>query len=63
MINGKYEGFSISNSLNLVDKVEITKHFFQTLQEHGYKIGDSIPNEIQLASELGVARSVLRDAF
>ena len=61
MIHGKYEGFSISNSLNLVDKVEI--EIISYFIEHGYKIGDSIPNEIQLASELGVARSVLRDAF
>lgn len=61
MINGKYEGFSISNSLNLVDKVEI--EIISYFIEHGYKIGDSIPNEIQLASELGVARSVLREAL
>ena len=48
MTNRKYEGFSISNSLNLVDKVEI--EIISYFIEHGYKIGASIPNEIQLAS-------------
>ena len=31
-------------------------------REHDLRIGDSIPNELDLAAALGVARSVLREA-
>lgn len=47
--------------VTLVDQVEdILLTYFR---EHNLKVGDSIPNELELASSLGVARSVLREAL
>ncbi len=47
--------------LTLVDKVEdcLLNHF----KSNNLKFGDHIPNETNLAEELGVARSVLREAL
>lgn len=45
----------------LVDQVE--KKILDFLLSHQYKIGDTIPTEKELATELGVARSVLREAL
>ncbi|MBK6936853.1 MAG: FadR family transcriptional regulator [Chitinophagaceae bacterium] len=50
----------IDNS-SLVDKVEA--RLVELLQLQKLKIGDSIPKEIELASALGVSRTVVREAL
>ena len=45
----------------LVDQVE--EALLNYLKNKNLKIGDSIPNEIEIANALGVARSVLREAL
>lgn len=46
---------------NLVDQVEDRlMHYFK---DKGLKPGDSVPNETELSAELGVARSVVREAL
>lgn len=47
--------------ITLVDQVEKRLHEFFISQ--GYRPGDILPNEIELAESLGVARSVLREAL
>lgn len=46
---------------SLVDKVE--QRLFEYFREHDYHVDDYIPGETLLAEELGVARSVLREAL
>ncbi len=46
---------------SLVDKVESS--LVELLQERKLKVGDSIPKEIELASSLGVSRTVIREAL
>lgn len=46
---------------SLVDKVE--DNLVQLLQQRKLKIGDSIPKEIELAENLGVSRTVVREAL
>ena len=48
-------------SSTLVDLVE--EKLLQYLKENDYCIGSVIPNEAELSSSLGVARSVLREAL
>ena len=55
MENLKIDGQSIT----LVDQVE--DKLLNYFRSQDLKVGDSIPNEIELSSALGVARSVLRD--
>mgnify|MGYP003491035046 CR=1 FL=1 len=45
----------------LVDKVE--DQLLTYLRNQNYQVGDLIPNEMELAADLGVARSVLREAL
>lgn len=45
----------------LVDQVE--DHLLTYFREHDLRTGDAIPNELELAAALGVARSVLREAL
>ncbi len=45
----------------LVDQVE--DRLLSFFKEKDYQIGDKIPNELELAEALGVARSVLREAL
>lgn len=47
--------------LTLVDQVE--DKLLNYLKESDISVGDSIPNEIELAATIGVARSVLREAL
>lgn len=51
----------VSNALGRPDSVEM--NILAYFKEQGYKIGDSIPNEAQLAANLGIARGVLREAL
>lgn len=47
--------------MTLVDQVE--DKLLNYLKESDIQVGDSIPNELELASRIGVARSVLREAL
>lgn len=56
------EDLRITNqAVTLVDQVE--KKLFRYIAQKNMKIGDSIPNENELAVALGVSRSVLREAL
>ena len=50
-----------NQAVTLVDQVEDS--LLNYFREHDLRIGDSIPNELDLAAALGVARSVLREAL
>ena len=50
-----------NNSVTLVDQVE--DKLLNYFREKDLKNGDHIPNEMELAASLGVARSVLREAL
>lgn len=50
-----------SQTTTLVDQVE--DKLLNYLKEKDLRTGDSIPNELELAAALGVARSVLREAL
>ena len=50
-----------STSTTLVEQVET--NILNYFKKNHLKVGDSIPNEAQLAEELGVARGVLREAL
>ena len=49
------------NKSTLVDDVE--NHLINYLVENGFKPGDQMPKEIELAESLGVSRSVIREAL
>ena len=56
------ENLKIHNQTKtLVDQVEDS--LLAYFREHELCVGDSIPNEVELAAALGVARSVLREAL
>lgn len=50
-----------SHTMTLVDQVE--DNLLTYFREQDLRVGDSIPNELELAAALGVARSVLREAL
>lgn len=50
-----------NQAITLVDQVE--DNLLTYFREHDLRIGDAIPNELELAAALGVARSVLREAL
>ena len=50
-----------NQAVTLVDQVEDS--LLNYFREHDLRIGDSIPNELDLAAARGVARSVLREAL
>lgn len=41
----------------------VKEHIFNQLELHNLKIGDRLPTELQLAEQLGVSRSSVRDAL
>ena len=57
MVNLKLQGQKIT----LVDQVE--ERLVDFFKEQGYKPGDALPKEQELADSLGVARSVIREAL
>lgn len=50
-----------SKGVTLVDQVE--DRLLTYIKENKLEVGDSIPNEMELAAALGVARNVLREAL
>ncbi|SFH00597.1 FadR/GntR family transcriptional regulator [Pedobacter insulae] len=53
--------FKQVDTSSLVDRVE--DNIVQLLQEKKLKVGDSIPTELELCSNLGVSRTVVREAL
>ncbi len=55
------------NPLNPISSITMTDQAEQRLRAYfiskGYKIGDALPKEIELADALGVSRSVIREAL
>lgn len=49
------------DSTSLVDKVEA--RLVELLQQRKLKVGDVIPKEVELAEQLGVSRTVIREAL
>src|SRR5690554_7876556 len=61
MSNKRINAFQSIDTSSLVDKVEM--NLINTLIEHDFKVGDAIPKETELASTLGVSRTVIREAL
>ncbi|GAB3252442.1 GntR family transcriptional regulator [Larkinella harenae] len=57
----KADELRLQEQLSLVDKVEADLLDF--FQERQYKTGDVIPKEVELAVQLGVSRTVVREAM
>lgn len=55
------ESLKSVDTSSLVDRVETS--LVELLQERKLKVGDSIPKELELASTLGVSRTVIREAL
>jgi len=54
--------FKIDNrTITLVDKVEMS--ILDYIKEKKLVPGDSLPNEMDLSTELGISRNVLREAL
>lgn len=51
----------VKTNMTLVDQVE--DRLLNYFKENNLQIGDPIPNEMDLAASLGVARNVLREAL
>ena len=51
----------VLDTSSLVDRVEL--HLIESLIQNGFKVGDTIPKEVELASRLGVSRTVIREAL
>ena len=51
----------VRTNMTLVDQVE--DRLLNYFKENNLQIGDPIPNEMDLAASLGVARNVLREAL
>lgn len=55
------KNFKTIDTRSLVDKVE--NNLVELLQQRKLKVGDSIPKELELAENLGVSRTVIREAL
>ena len=55
------DNFKLVDTSSLVDKVEAS--LVQVLQERKFTVGDVIPKEVELSQELGVSRTVIREAL
>jgi len=53
--------FEAIDTQSLVDKVE--SKLIELLHQRKLKVGDSIPKELELATALGVSRTVIREAL
>jgi len=61
MSNKTSKTFAAIDTSSLVDKVE--RNLINTLVQGGFKVGDAIPKETELASTLKVSRTVIREAL
>lgn len=61
MSDKKIKAFEAIDTSSLVDKVEM--NLINTLVQNGFKVGQAIPKETELASTLGVSRTVVREAL
>jgi GntR family transcriptional repressor for pyruvate dehydrogenase complex len=59
--NNIIESLRNIDTSSLVDKVE--KNLIELFIDKNYKVGDSIPKELELAEALGVSRTVIREAL
>jgi len=55
------ENFKNIDTSSLVDRVE--KNLIELFIDKNYKVGDSIPKELELTQALGVSRTVIREAL
>ena len=55
------ENIKIIDTSSLVDRVE--KNLIELFIANNYKVGDSIPKELELTQALGVSRTVIREAL
>lgn len=55
------ENFKNVDTSSLVDRVE--KNLIELFIDKNYKVGDSIPKELELTEALGVSRTVIREAL
>ncbi len=60
-MNEPDQSFTAIDNSSLVDKVE--SRLVNLLQQKRFKIGDTIPKELELADALGVSRTVIREAL
>ena len=60
-MTNKIKAFSTIDTSSLVDKVELK--LIESMIQNGFKVGDVIPKETELASSLGVSRTVIREAL
>lgn len=56
-----FPGIRSIDTSSLVDKVE--SNLIELFIEKNFKVGDSIPKELELAESLGVSRTVVREAM
>ncbi len=56
-----FQNIKSIDTSSLVDKVE--SNLIELFVEKNFKIGDSIPKELELAESLGVSRTVVREAM
>lgn len=61
MFNEPDSSLSAIDNSSLVDKVE--SRLVNLLQKKRFKVGDTIPKELELAEALGVSRTVIREAL
>ena len=54
-------GLASVDTSSLVDRVE--KRLIDSLIQQGFKVGDTIPKEVELAEAMGVSRTVVREAL
>lgn len=56
-----FQSIKTIDTSSLVDKVE--SNLIELFIEKNFKVGDSIPKELELAQSLGVSRTVIREAM
>lgn len=59
--NNLIESLRNIDTSSLVDKVE--KNLLELFVEKNFKVGDSIPKELELTAAMGVSRTVIREAL
>ena len=52
---------TVGNDFNLSERV--TQYLVKYIQDHDLRIGDKMPSEVQVSSNLGISRGVVRQAY